>query len=517
MTGRSSQGCRFPSGAEVEAHLRAGAPWTMSRDIPDVDGWKDFVAAPEAVHECLKRRIADGRCPMPPSVVSLPKLGSDELRKVTYMDPYDELRARILLGGMVDQIEASLHGNAEVLSYRVIDNALAWSACSLRLAWSVCSLQKAWSKFRNRSIELLNEASCNAMGTFDIRHYYPSIAPDMVASMLTSVGVPEDKVNLLEQFLSDLTKMGGPPGLPIGPEFSGLIGNVMLTGVDRALAPLVLSHVRVSDDSRIFVRGESAWKEAVEVYREETGNLGLSPNESKSFLYTKASGDALREIENERINYLLDYVQETIAPEVAADEIESQIKSDAPDWTVINFGLGALIRHQSMAGLSVIYENPSILYKTPTQAGKYLFTLASNGGCRKIIDQDWLVEQATSPFQDRSSVGKEIAGKIQACRVAERLGVGDRHGKLFEEVAMTNDSNRDIPLKAWTAKAWGASSAHRTATAVDHAASVGEFLLRRAFALTIKSSDSTERNRQKWYRHLSVREPDLKPTLARLR
>ena len=252
VKGKSSQGCRVPGSTVVSAHLRAGAPWAKNRDIPDVAGWKDLVAAPEEVSECLDRRIADGRCPMPPSVVSLPKLGSDELRKVTYMDPYDELRARILLGGMVDQIEASLQGNAEVLSYRIIDNALAWS---------VCSLQEAWSKFRNRSIELLNEANCNAMGTFDIRHYYPSITPDMVASMLTSVGVPEDKINLLRRFLSDLTKMGGPPGLPIGPEFSGLVGNVMLTGVDRALAPLVLSHVRVSDDSRIFFRGESTWKE----------------------------------------------------------------------------------------------------------------------------------------------------------------------------------------------------------------------------------------------------------------
>ena len=233
----------------------------------------------------------------------------------------------------------------------------------------------------------------------------------------------------------------------------------------------------------------------------------------------KASGDALREIRNERIKYLLDYAQETIDPKIAADEIAAQIKSDAPDWTVINFGLGALIRHQSMAGLSVIYENPSILYKTPTQAGKYLFTLASNGECKrsKSIDQNWLIEQATSPFKDPSSIGKKIAGGIQACRVAERLSVSKKHGKCFEEVAMTNDSNRDIPLKAWAAKAWGASGAYRAASAVDHAASVGDFSLRRAFALTIKSSDSTERNRQKWYRHLSVREPDLKPTLARLR
>lgn len=507
MKGKSSQGCRFPSGAEVESHLQAGAPWTKSRDIPDVAGWEDLVAAPEEVSKCLDRRIADGRCPMPPSVVSLPKLGSGELRKITYMDPYDELRVRILLGGMVDRIEASLQGYAEVLSYRVINNDPAWLVRSLR---------EAWSEFRKRSRELLNEASCQAMGTLDIRWYYPSIAPDMVALKLTSIGVREDKINLLERFLSDLTKLGGPPGLPIGPEFSGLIGNVMLTGVDQVLASLVHAHVRVSDDSRIFVRDELVWEEVLEAYREEAGYLGLYPNESKSSLYMKASGDALKEIENERINYLLDYAEGDLEPEVAADEIDAQIKSYVPDWTVINFGLGALISHQSTAGLPVLYENPSILYKTPTQTGKYLLTLASNGRCKRSIDRDWLMERATTPSEDPSSIGKEIAGKIQACKVAERLGVSEEHGKLLEEVAMTNDSNRDIPLKAWAAKAWGASGAYRSETAIDHAASVGDFSLRRAFVLTIKPSDSTERNRQKCYRYLSVREPDLKPSLARL-
>ena len=65
--GKSSQGCRVPGSAVVEAHLRASVLWAMNRDIPDVYGWKDFVAAPEEVRRCLRRRIADGRCPMPPS------------------------------------------------------------------------------------------------------------------------------------------------------------------------------------------------------------------------------------------------------------------------------------------------------------------------------------------------------------------------------------------------------------------------------------------------------------------
>ena len=504
----SSQGCWVPDRSEVEAHARVGAPWTMSRDIPDVAGWQDLIAAPKETYECLERRITDGRCPMLPSVVSVPKLGSDELRKFTCLDPFDELWSRILLGKMVDPIEASLQGSAEVLSYRIVGDVPAWS---------VCSLKKVWPAFRNRSIKLLNQANCRAMGTFDIRWYYPSIAPDKIALMLARIGVRQDVVCSLERFLSDLIELGGLPGLPIGPEFSGLIGNVMLTGVDQALAPLVLAHVRVSDDSRVFVSDESAWEEIVGAYMEEASRLGLSLNEPKSSLYMKASGDALREIKNERIDYLRECGQGTLDPEIAADEIEAQVKSDSPDWTVINFGIGALIRNQSTTGLPIIYDNPSILQKTPTQTGRYLLSLAANGKCKKFIDRDWLIQYATEPFKDRSSVGKEIAGKIHACRVAERLNINKNYGKLLEELAMANDCNRDIPLKAWAAKAWGSSSAYRPETAVDHADSVGDFSLRRAFVLTIKPSDSTGQNRQKWIRHLNIREPDLKPSLARLR
>lgn len=504
MTGRSNQGCRFPSRAEVEAHLRAGAPWTMSRDIPDVSGWSDLVAAPEEVRKCLKRRIADGRCPMHQTVVPLPKPGSNELRNVVWMDPFDELWYRILVGQMVDKMEKIIKRYAEVFSHRIIE---------VQPAWSVRGHQQAWRRFNKRSNKLLNKASCRAMGTFDIRHYYPSIAPDKLASVLTSIGIRDEDIYQLGCFLNRLEELDAPNGLPIGAESSGLIGNVMLIEIDKVLAPLVIGHTRFSDDSRVFLYDEAMWDEIFEIYKATANGLGLQINESKSCLYMKDSGAADQVINNERIDYLIaSSTDGNVDPEIAVDEIESQIQSDAPDFRIINFGLGVLIKHQSGLGLSVLHENPKIFEETPVNTGRYLYTLAAHGKFKTLIDHDWIVDIAAT-----SSSGRSIAAQIHACRVAERLGVSKKHGERFAEVALSGGGNHNVPLRAWAAKAWGASEAYRPIAAVDHATDIGDFLLRRAFVLTIKPSDSTGQNRQRWSRHLKIREPDLKPSLVRLR
>ena len=504
MKGKSSQGCRVPGSTVVSAHLRAGVPWAKNRDIPDVAGWEDLVAAPEEVSECLDRRIADGRCPMPPSVVPLPKSGSDELRKATWMDPFDELWYRISVGRMVGRMEETIQRHAEVFSHRIIE---------AQPAWSVHCHQQAWRRLNNRSNKLLSEARCRAMGTFDIRNYYPSIAPDKVVCILTSIGIQDEDIHQLDYFLNRLKELDAPSGLPIGSESSGLIGNIMLIDIDKALAPLVISHIRFSDDSRVFLYDESMWDEIFDIYKATAGGLGLKPNESKSDLYMKDSDAAAQVINNERIDYLIaSSTDGNVDSETAIDEIESQIRSDSPDLRIINFGLGVLIRHQSGIGLSVLRENPKIFEKTPVNTGRYLYKLASHGKLKMLIDHDWIVDIATT-----YPSGHSIAAQIHACRVAERLGVSKDHGERFAEVALSGGGNRNIPLRAWAAMAWGASEAYRPRAAVDHATDIGDFLLRRAFVLTINPEASTEKNRQKWCRHLSAREPDLKPSLARLR
>lgn len=51
--------------------------------------------------------------------------------------------------------------------------------------------------------------------------------------------------------------MGAPGGLPIGPEASGLLGNIVLLGLDKAISYRVRGHIRYTDDSWMFLGAET--------------------------------------------------------------------------------------------------------------------------------------------------------------------------------------------------------------------------------------------------------------------
>lgn len=479
-----------------------GAPWTAARDIPDVAGWSDLVAAPEAVHERLLRRIEDGRCPTASPTVTLPKPGSLELRKLTWMDPFDEVWMRILVGRMVASIDASLDIAAEVFSYRLESSIPAWRLMDHRTAHRLR---------RARGAELLAQDHCKGVGTLDVRHYYPSVTPDSLAGMLATTSAAPGATALLCQFLARLQPLGMPQGLPIGPEASGVLGNVMLIDVDRELSPIAGAHIRYTDDSWVFLEDACLWEEVVQTFEAAAARVGLGLNRAKVAFHAKEDGAADDALSSGRVDSMIAAAGGYVPPEVAAEELEHQLSLPEPDWTAIRFGLGALAREASTAGLELIYANPELFIEAPVNTGDYLMALARQKRSRGRIDRDWIVGFATSMADGRS-----IAAKVHACRVAHGLRVGRAHGNQLGDVAMSAAHPRNVPLQAWAAAAWGTSEAHRPGAAIANARHVGELPIRRAFALSVKPESSSQRKCRRWARGLSTVEPDLIPTLKAL-
>ena len=87
-----------PTLVEVRESLRAGAIWVGARDLPDVDAWADFEAAPGLVHQRMVSRLKEGRCPSLARAFPLPKPGKDEVRRMAWLNPYDEIFLRIIVG-----------------------------------------------------------------------------------------------------------------------------------------------------------------------------------------------------------------------------------------------------------------------------------------------------------------------------------------------------------------------------------------------------------------------------------
>ena len=484
------------------------------RDLPDLDSWADFGAAPELVHQRLVFRLANGRCPSVTNTLPLPKPGKPELRKMAWLNPYDELYYRIIVGRVASTVDAAL--GQDVYSYRLRDTSPAWVIEDAR---------QAFQRRLERGKRLLSDQRCNAMAVSDIRNYYPSIKPQILETVLDQTDAPHGAVRLINRFLREsygavrlinrflreLASLGAPSGLPVGPEASGILGNIALLGLDDSIAAHVLGHVRYMDDSWLYLQSESEWPDVYATYAAFVSTLGLEVNHSKVEIHSRVGDDAELAMQHGHIAYLVSGFSRYRTPSMATREIRSLLAHDEPDWTLVKFFLGTLRFQESTNGLDILYDHPNMLHEIPLSVGKYLVALTANRESRRKIDRDWLVEQATGTCSPRS-----LAGQLQVCRAASHIQTGKRHGRLLEELATDTRLRRHVPLQAWAARAWGSSKAHKTGRAVEYACHQGDFSVRRAFTLTLRPGSSTSTRRSTWKRKLVSVEPDLAPTLARL-
>ena len=496
----SRDGGHLPTLTEVSANLRAGAYWVGERDLPDLDSWADFGAAPELVHQRLVSRIANGQCPSITNTLPLPKPGKPELRNMAWLNPYDELYYRIIVGRVASTVDAAL--GQDVYSYRLRDTSPAWVIEDAR---------QAFQRRLERGKQLLSDPRCNAMAVFDIRNYYPSIKPQFLETVLDQTGAPHGAVRLIDRFLRGLAFLEAPSGLPVGPEASGILGNIALLGLDNSIAEHVLGHVRYMDDSWLYLQSESEWPGVYDTYAAQVLALGLEVNRSKVEIHSRVGGDAEQAMQHGHIAYLVSGFSGYRTPQMATREIRSLLDQDEPDWNLVKFFLGTLRFQESTNGLDLLFDHPNMLHEIPLSVGKYLVALTANRESRRKIDRDWLVEQATGTCSSRS-----LAGQLQVCRAASHIQTGKRHGKLLEELATDTRLRPHVPLQAWAARAWGSSKAYKTGRAVEHACHQGDFSVRRAFALTLRPGSSTSARRSVWKQKLVSVEPDLAPTLARL-
>ena len=419
---------------------------------------------------------------------------------MAWLNPYDELYYRIVVGRLSSYMNSKLA--PDVFSYRLQND---------HPAWRIQDTNYAFNLRKERGKELLSKPTCKALGTGDVRNYFPSLSPEIILRCLIEEIDAANDILVILDFLGQLLEVGAPPGLPMGPEASGLIGNFLLIGVDLAVDRHTLGHVRFMDDSWFFLESEENWSEVKDIYSSAVNKLELDVNEAKMKLYYKHLGEAFNVMEEDLITYVTSEYTGYFAPERAAEEIRDQIQSADPQWHIIRFFLGMLRSRRNPLALKIVYDNPRLLWEEPRAVGRYLLSLTQDKEIRATIDRDWIVENATKRPEART-----LAGQMQICRVASRLRLSKRHGKCIEEVACSENMHGNSPLQSWMFKAWGASEAFRPDRAVSYANHFGDFSVRRSLALTIHSDSSTSSKFATWHRKLKSVEPDLEPMLVSL-
>ncbi|MEX2406807.1 MAG: RNA-directed DNA polymerase [Actinomycetota bacterium] len=127
----------------------------------------------------------------------------------------------------------------------------------------------------------------------DVRECYRSIAPDVVASSLRALGCEGASADAVAAFLHALQDRG-VEGLPVGPEPSAVLANVVLAEADRALERLGAPHLRWVDDLVVGVDGSRGATTVLEVAREALDRVGLRLNDAKTRLILDPVPNALR-------------------------------------------------------------------------------------------------------------------------------------------------------------------------------------------------------------------------------
>jgi hypothetical protein len=153
-----------------------------------------------------------------------------------------------------------------------------------------------WRRARRRhetmaeALRDLAEREGGLLVAADVRDCYGSISPGAVGRALAGLGAHPSVVGAIRRVLDRLAP-DGPPGLPVGPEPSGVLANAVLVAADRAVlrvsgrAPL-----RWVDDLLAAAPDERGARRIVEALAETLGALGLSLNAAKTRVFEPVSG-----------------------------------------------------------------------------------------------------------------------------------------------------------------------------------------------------------------------------------
>jgi Reverse transcriptase (RNA-dependent DNA polymerase) len=188
-------------------------------------------------------------------------------RLLSRLDPADLKDLQRIVVGLGPRIEASL--GPEVRANRILGRgpALApWGPA--RGAWAA----EVDRRLRSRPRSVL---------VADVRDCYASIRGPALAHALRRSGAREELVQGLLDLLAHLADEG-IQGLPVGPEPSAVLANVVLACGDRALRKTGTSHLRWVDDFVVSTTGRLHSIRALDALRRSLGEWGLELNEPKT-------------------------------------------------------------------------------------------------------------------------------------------------------------------------------------------------------------------------------------------
>lgn len=206
----------------------------------------------------------------PPRIELVPRPGGGR-RRLTTLNPADAATYRTLVERVAPAVERSL-GPA------VVANRIAPPRPSLHGRRPEERWLEDWRVARARWRCALAPPGGGLRLHLDVADCYGSIRPEVVAETLGLVGSQPDR--RLIRLLHELAEHA--PGLPVGPEASAVLANVVLGRLDLAIADAGAPHVRWVDDLVIAVRSRRHAIRMLDEARRGLDPLGLHVQDAKT-------------------------------------------------------------------------------------------------------------------------------------------------------------------------------------------------------------------------------------------
>lgn len=482
------------SRGEMRAALEVLGPASASKELPDPVGWADLRHASDATVAVLERRLDEGRTPRGGEVFRWPK-EKGGYRPMAWLDPYDQLAYHAVVGRFAPAVAASLDYD-HVLSTRVVGTPPRWQ---------LEHYGRAVAERRSRGLALLERHPL--LGLLDIKNFFPTVRRPAMESTLGALPLHGPSFAWLLDWLDALDSFWGVRGLPTGFEASQVLASGLLVGCDAMLAALGVPFMRYVDDTWMFLNHPAHFRELRDLYAERLAPLGLELHPDKSQVLM--GPDALNEVQRTAISYVEDEVRgdgET-SRAAALELFEFALEDPAYRKSELRFALSGLSKHRDPAPLEALRSDGDLLRYGPKHWAGYLSSMMGAGPSRKLVGDDWLIEQATAAVTKESGYRN-----LLYMQVAARLQLSKDLGRRVFEVAKTEGAF-NAPLRVWAAHVWGRSDAFKANLAVEQVGERGDFSTRRAFALTLKQRRD-DKNMPKWLTRVRLADPELEPTAA---
>ncbi|MGZ4717319.1 MAG: reverse transcriptase domain-containing protein [Acidimicrobiales bacterium] len=374
-----------------------------------------------------------------------------------------------------------------------------------RPVWRLRSVREAQRDQRERSFALLE--SDGHLGLFDVRNFYPSVRPALVAAALAALPANSSAARFVVGWLEEYEQFPGCCGLPIGHPSSRLVADALLAPLDALIEEHAVEFVRWSDDTRIFPRYEQQFWALADAYRCGLAPLGLALNDAKTLFM---SGP---EAEDRVANLDIDYSAATInaggAPgkEMAVELFIRSLDDPVAHRAGLRYGLAALTNGRpAREPFDALGADPELLRVAPLHYAAYLHTLVDHPKGRKTVcGFDWFQEQLSAPIDEHSAWRTYVL-----LRALDDVGVPPSLGNPIFELA-TRCGSWMAPVRAAAASVWGGSQSFKATAAMEQIEHQGDLTTRRAFAVTL-AGDRNQKRWARWPQLVRSTSSELEPT-----